>query len=117
MSGASERPCKSCYVAEGPHRGDCYWYNPSYESGKTRHSLKVHVKFWDSLVDGTKRFDLRRNDRRFKLGDELQLRRYDPVSVGYTGEERLALITYILHPEDCPGLERGFVILGLGDVL
>ena len=80
----------------------------------TEHDLKVHPQFWDSLVDGSKAFDLRRNDRAFKLGDSLLLRRYDP-KVGYSGESLSRHISYVLYPEDCPGLERGYVILGLGE--
>lgn len=112
MTNGSERPCGSCHVVEGPHRGYCYWFNPSYESGRKTHDLKVHPQFWDALVSGAKPFDLRRNDRAFKVGDDLHLRRYDP-SHGHTGEALDRRVSYMLYPEDCPGLQLGFVILGL----
>lgn len=112
MTNGSERPCGSCHVVEGPHRSDCYWYNPSYESGRKVHDLKVNPQFWDGLVAGLKPFELRRNDRAFKKGDGLLLRRYDH-STGYTGQSIERQISYILYPEDCPGLALGFVILGL----
>lgn len=76
------------------------------------HELKVNPQFWDALVEGLKLFELRRNDRAFKVGDSLLLRRYDH-SVGYTGEQLERQISYMLYPEDCPGLAAGYVILGL----
>jgi len=79
------------------------------------HKLKVHPQFWMPLVEGKKLFELRRNDRNFKVADYVDLRRYDPSSIGFTGEGLSRQITYVLHPEDCPGLEPGYVILGLSN--
>jgi len=76
------------------------------------HNLKVHPQFWEALISGKKAFDLRRNDRKFQICDTVLLKRYDPVGVGYTGEECEKQITYVLFPEDCPGLQPGYVILG-----
>lgn len=58
-----------------------------------------HVKSWtflfDAFVSGEKTHDLRVMDRDYKVGDELVLQRYDYGAGVYTGEEALALITYI----------------------
>jgi hypothetical protein len=82
----------------------------------TEHKIKVHPQFWDALCSGDKRFELRRNDRAYKVGDKLTLCYYDP-SYGHSGKERMALVTYVLMPEDCPGLMPGYCILGIGPVL
>jgi len=78
----------------------------------TRHDLKVHPQFWPGLLAGNKRFELRRNDRGFKVGDELCLHKYDPTH-GMTGARLTVRVTYMLLPEDCPGLMAGFCILGI----
>jgi hypothetical protein len=79
----------------------------------TIHNLKVHPQFWDGLASGAKPFEIRRNDRRFAVGDICLLREYDPKH-GYTGKDAIERkITYILHNEDFPiGLHLGFVALG-----
>jgi hypothetical protein len=35
----------------------------------TTHRLKVLIKYADAIMDGTKTFEIRRNDRNFKVGD------------------------------------------------
>lgn len=80
------------------------------------HDLKTHPQFWEQVLLGTKSFELRRNDRDFKVNDFVRLNRFDP-SFGFTGETQSYAITYILLPEDCPGLLPGFCILGLGTVV
>jgi len=77
------------------------------------HILKVHPQFWPSLIDGSRCFEVRRNDRKFKAGDVLEFGLYDP-KVGFIGEvaER-RVVTYILEHEDFPqGVGCGFVVLG-----
>lgn len=80
-----------------------------------RHQLKVHSQFWPSLVSGAKPFEVRRDDRKFRVGDICVLREYDP-SHGYTSAEPVERqVSYILAHEDFPnGVARGFVVLGFG---
>jgi len=85
----------------------------------TVHELKVNPQFWQPLKRGEKPFEVRRNDRDFKVGDICKFREYDP-SFGYAGSDTLGLpITYILYPEDfVPGaIAPGYVILGFGTLL
>jgi Domain of unknown function (DUF3850) len=35
----------------------------------THHRLKLQSKYWDDVKDGTKAFEVRKNDRGFKVGD------------------------------------------------
>lgn len=37
----------------------------------TTHRLKVLIKYADAIMDGTKTFEVRKNDRNFKVGDKI----------------------------------------------
>lgn len=77
------------------------------------HTLKVHPQFWDGIFNGLKNFEIRVNDRKFKEGDHLTLRYWDPTSGTY-GDTVERVVTFVLHHEDFPlGLQRGYVCLGL----
>lgn len=79
-----------------------------------KHELKVQPQFWDAIADGSNPSNIRRDDRKFRIGDICELKRYDP-SHGFTGQSVEKVITHILMPEDFPnGLPAGYVILGFG---
>lgn len=80
------------------------------------HTLKVHPPFWPSLVDGSKPFEVRLNDRKFKVGDTCIFSQYDP-KFGLTGDPTVEReITFVLTHEDFPpGVPVGYVVLGLVD--
>lgn len=50
------------------------------------HDLKTWPSHWRSVRDGTKTFEVRKNDRDFALGDVLRLRLWDPCSGSYVNE-------------------------------
>lgn len=77
------------------------------------HELKTWPKYYKSVKDGSKPFELRKDDRDYKIGDVLILKEYDPGTESYTNDECTRVITYILKG-GLFGLEKGFVILGLG---
>jgi len=86
------------------------------------HDLKVWPPFFQHIASGAKTFDVRRNDRGFKVGDTIRFREWEPEEHGrnphsyFTGNEHIMRISYILNPRrrdpDC-GLVPGFVVLGL----
>lgn len=75
----------------------------------TLHRLKVWPEFFAALQDGTKTFEVRRDDRLYAVGDTLHLEEFD-VEKGYTGRSLSVQVTYLLREH---GLRRGFVVLGL----
>ena len=92
-----------------------------------RHELKCWPKFYESTMQGLKRFELRRDDWGFKVGDELLLKEWNPVfetviaplsagdgpgkecvrRKGYTGREVLVRVDYIMDAETLEILMRG----------
>ena len=83
-----------------------------------RHKLKILSQYFEAKLEGIKPFELRRDDRGFKVGDEIELVEImstgisEPVETGRTYVER---ITYILRStDDAPfeGLDVGYAVLG-----
>lgn len=81
------------------------------------HELKTWPQFFQPLLESRKTFELRRNDRSFKVGDLLHLREFIPESETYTGRELRATITYVLDGSKVAGmvcgLRDGYVALAL----
>lgn len=75
------------------------------------HALKTLPEYFEAVRKGDKTFELRNNDRNFKVGDYLALNEWDGKK--YTGRALLAKITYMLDPNDIMTCVGGFVILGL----
>jgi hypothetical protein len=65
------------------------------------------------VLNGTKRFEIRNNDRDFQAGDTIVLQGFDPVAQVYTDPsyEPRFNIDYVLH--DHAGLKPGFVIMSI----
>ena len=81
-----------------------------------RHELKCWPEFFQAILDGRMKFQLRRNDRAFQVGDQLLLREWDasPFHIGdkpqnktlaewedtaYTGREVLVRVDYVMPVE------------------
>ena len=77
------------------------------------HELKTWKKYFAALWEGTKNFELRKDDRNFENGDLLTLKEYDFQKGEYTGREISARVSYKLEDCDAFGLKKGFCILGL----
>jgi len=82
----------------------------------TRHELKTWPQYFAAVRSGKKRFEIRRNDRDFSVGDILVLREFDPDSDVYTGQVEERQITFLLSEEDY-GVIHGFVAIGFGEVM
>lgn len=78
------------------------------------HDLKLFTKYFQSVVDGKKRSEVRYNDRNYQVGDTITFYEGCPSLVGYdyTGRTVSARISYI----DDFGLNVGYVNLSIADV-
>jgi ASC-1-like (ASCH) protein len=67
------------------------------------HELKILPEYFHAVRDGIKTFEIRENDRKFQLGDDVLLHEYDPDNGGYTGYNIKVIITYISDYMQSPG--------------
>lgn len=82
------------------------------------HELKTINPFFQKLAEGKKTFELRKNDRDFKIGDVLFLKEYDDINNEYKSGFIKRLITDITYHENFPeGIKEGYCILSLSDDL
>ena len=73
------------------------------------HEIKIVASYYDDVTSGRKRFELRKNDRGYKVGDTLKMLEFEGGK--HTGRIIDADIIYML--EDYTGLEDGYCILGI----
>lgn len=90
------------------------------------HELKCWPSFFAAVLDGSKTFEVRQNDRDFSVGDVLHLREWDPspdvapperprgdgIHVRYTRRDCLRVVTYVLRGGEF-GIAPGHCVLGL----
>ncbi len=77
------------------------------EKEQTIHELKILPEYFEAVVSGNKRFEIRKNDRNYKKGDILRLNEYQDGQ--YTGDVHVAEITYITDYAQ----QEGYVVLGI----
>lgn len=76
------------------------------------HYLKTWPEYYTAIVLGVKKFEVRKNDRDFAVGDTLVLQEYKPESREFTGREVSKTVGYILHGPAF-GIEDGFCVMSL----
>jgi len=75
-----------------------------------KHTLKTVNPYFEEVRQGRKKFEVRLNDRDFKVDDEVFLCEYDPVKDEYSGIEVRADIIYIL--KDYEAIKPEYVVFG-----
>lgn len=64
------------------------------------------------MKQGLKRFEFRKDDRGYEVGDVLTLREWDPATEQYTGDDILRIVTYKLDGGKF-GLPDGYCIMSV----
>jgi hypothetical protein len=83
------------------------------------HELKSWPEYFTMVMSDLKLFELRYNDRDFKVGDRVVLEEFRPGVGTYTGRKQEIEITYIIHDDDAvamDGLRAGYCIFGFKKV-
>ena len=75
------------------------------------HELKVAGVFFPSILDGSKRFEIRKNDRGYQVGDWLLLRELTEFLV-FTGRWALVRVEFILDDVRY-GMQDNHIIMSL----
>lgn len=88
----------------------------SYPPGTRVQRVKCWPEFFEALWDGRKRFEVRKNDRDYQLGDVLQIREWRPPSEGDpeghdTGRVVETRIGYILRGGQF-GIDPDYCVIG-----
>ncbi|HQR17705.1 MAG TPA: DUF3850 domain-containing protein [Gemmatimonadales bacterium] len=79
----------------------------------TTHDLKCWPVYFAAIKDGSKPFEVRKEDNRiYCVGDVLRLREWDRITEKYTGREVSKTVTYVLAGSRM--VAPGHVVLGLG---
>lgn len=89
----------------------------------TIHKLKTHPLAFLAMKRGDKNFDVRKDDRNFRVDDQLLLEEFTPAGYWddgekdsekdeYSGDILHRRISYILRGGQY-GIEKGYVVLGL----
>ena len=74
------------------------------------HNLKIKKKYFEDVKAGVKKFELRRCDRGYEVGDVLILNEFDNGKA--TGRNHKVKVSYILKNVSEYGLKDGYCILG-----
>ena len=67
------------------------------------HDLKLLPVYFHEVVLGNKNFEIRLNDRDFKVGDKIILREFEGISQDYTGEFVEGEIMFVTDFMQAPG--------------
>lgn len=78
----------------------------------TIHKLKTIQPFFDHVKQGYKSFEIRKNDRDFKVGDILILQEYDAQNQNYSGEELVREVLYTF-PGGQFGVDENMVVMSM----
>jgi hypothetical protein len=87
-----------------------FWIFCDQNKNKMIHQLKTESKYFQRVLDHTKTFELRKNDRDFQVGDYLELIEIDDQVVA-TGAVLKVRVSYIL--QGAPWLRDGYCCMGL----
>lgn len=85
------------------------------------HALKTWPSFFDAVMDGSKTFEVRKNDRGYCPGDIILLQRFDPQTGTYTTDADghpltvAKRVSYMLTGPQF-GIEAGYSVMGLQNV-
>jgi hypothetical protein len=79
------------------------------------HELKIHPKFYKDVLLGSKKVEIRLNDRNYQENDLLILNEFDPKTEKYTGGQVKRKVDYVLKNID--GLDPDYVVLQISKPL
>lgn len=76
------------------------------------HDLKLDDIYYADSETGKKPFEIRKDDRNYKVGDTITLNRWNRITSEYMGESLERKITYMTDYQQ----RHGWVVLGLAEI-
>jgi len=76
------------------------------------HELKTDRQVFNLTIRGVKNYEVRLNDRDFKVGDKLRLKEWDPVQKIYTGRTVTRNVDHILFGGQY-GISPDYVVMSI----
>lgn len=80
------------------------------------HAVKTWKLYFELQDKEQKLFELRKDDRPYKIGDKFLSQEFDQHKNEYTGRENTYRIIYILRDAEMFGLKQGYCILQLAPI-
>ena len=74
------------------------------------HELKIYPQYFEDVISGKKKFEIRKNDRKYRVGDILILKEWDNIK--YSGREAKAEVIYLID-DKFVGIQPGYVVMGI----
>ncbi len=78
------------------------------------HEIKCLPEYFEETVAGRKRFEIRKNDRGYKVGDLLAMNEHDGDK--YTGRAILLKVDFMMNPNDVMSCSGGHVVMSVHPV-
>ena len=76
------------------------------------HDLKVWPEFFEALITGDKSFEVRKNDRAFRVGDRLLLHEWDNRKKKFTDRFVEKTVTYVMLGGHF-GIANDYIVMGI----
>ena len=77
------------------------------------HVLKTWPEYFEAVYFGDKTFEVRFDDRDYKVGDTLVLREWDPKTKEYSGRQLEVRVTYLMKDDKFGFLKPGAIVMGI----
>lgn len=77
------------------------------------HVLKTWPEYFEAVYVGEKTFEVRLDDRDYKVGDTLVLREWDPKTKEYSGRHLEVRVTYLMKGDEFDFLKPGVTVMGI----
>lgn len=61
-----------------------------------KHEVKIWTQYFERVLNGSKTFEIRKNDRGYQAGDQIVLNDYDEINQKYTGRKLEFTIGYVI---------------------
>ncbi len=76
------------------------------------HILKTWPEHFESILQGVKKVEVRKNDRCYAVNDILHLKEYEPNWTTYSGRECNVMVTHMLRGGEF-GVDKNYCVLSI----